>query len=100
MEIIEEKYNGKTFKVYEVRLSRNHVLRIVPSEMAEATDSGGATPHSHAFEVYSTLDPRSHRYKKYGKLRSESFFIPKGKMKEIQEAINEAVREIEKGEKK
>lgn len=97
MKIIEEKFEGKTVKIYEIELNRLHVLRIMPSKLAERTNSGlgdGSIPHTHAFEVYR---PRSRPRGQSPKvLRSEGFFIPEGKMEEIQEAINEAVREIKK----
>lgn len=100
MKIIEEKFKGKTLKVYEIELNRLHVLRIVPSEMAEVTNSGlsvGSVPHTHAFEVYRPV--AGHGGKPDRMLRSQCFYIPKGKMKEIQEGIDKAVREIEKGGK-
>lgn len=97
MKIIKEKFKGKVHTVYEIELARNHILKIMPSEMEENVDSGGTTPHSHVFAVY-----RPHGRTRDWKgdpqlLRRESFFISAKRMKEIQAAINEAVKEIEKG---
>lgn len=84
MKIIKHKHGKEIFNIYEIELDCNHKLRIVPGEITDSSFKRNDY-------VLQVICP-SHVGAYYKSVAS----IPRGKMRELQKAVDEAIREIKK----
>lgn len=83
MKITEHRHGEKTYLIYDIEMDPNHTLRISPGVI-----DGGYPGAVFTFKIVGGAPGRGESH--------TAIAIPKGKIEEIREAIDEAIKDIKK----